>query len=452
MDKITQEHICQQIVKGVDSPPSPKRPRTDYMMLLYKTTSSLSSINTVHKNKAENRSGDLHCENQQPQENKFSVIPHTKMTPPHTDDAPTGASKVCCILPERHSPDVGKDKQSAGTESDKLSSSPAQHPGGTLAETYTSKHFDTDYKRLDTSPEDETLGGHSPLCSSDEDGQLQAVNVSLSVEESLFQPGSSTCEHVTRFCKKRSQSSNTEENNDNRNKYSDRKNVLFDKEEKECSCNISCSHNEDSKSCRSVLDTQMKSGEKMSDLQICGKGNFTFCNVKSKEQVNQKRTNANPANTECAEEQIVSSETRNVEIVTEIRVIPEIDNLCGEEGENAALQMITKPPSEMGDYTTETPVPAQISQEPAEGDNDAGPFSVIDPAIWSETDREAEGSTAGVELSPSVKICEVEMPVPLCSDVRDLQHSTKELAASDQAEQFNGEGRAQQATVLYHLN
>ncbi|KAM6992325.1 uncharacterized protein LKV04_008377 [Tautogolabrus adspersus] len=90
--------------------------------------------------------------------------------------------------------------------------------------------------------------------------------------------------------------------------------------------------------------------------------------------------------------------------------------------------MIAKTESETADHTTETPMPSRISQEPAEGDNDAGPVGVIDPAIWSESDREAEQkccnseSTEGVELSPFVKICEVELP--LCPDIQPSQEDS----------------------------
>ncbi|XP_029281248.1 uncharacterized protein LOC115003547 [Cottoperca gobio] len=91
-------------------------------------------------------------------------------------------------------------------------------------------------------------------------------------------------------------------------------------------------------------------------------------------------------------------------------------------------------------------MPARISQEPAEGDNEASPFSVIDPAIGSETDREAEekrfnsGSNAGVELFTSAKVCEMETPLPLYSDVRLSQ----EVSGPDQIGHFNHHSRTQQ--------
>nr|XP_040016884.1 uncharacterized protein LOC120808233 isoform X1 [Gasterosteus aculeatus aculeatus]XP_040016885.1 uncharacterized protein LOC120808233 isoform X1 [Gasterosteus aculeatus aculeatus]XP_040016886.1 uncharacterized protein LOC120808233 isoform X1 [Gasterosteus aculeatus aculeatus]XP_040016887.1 uncharacterized protein LOC120808233 isoform X1 [Gasterosteus aculeatus aculeatus]XP_040016888.1 uncharacterized protein LOC120808233 isoform X1 [Gasterosteus aculeatus aculeatus]XP_040016889.1 uncharacte len=86
--------------------------------------------------------------------------------------------------------------------------------------------------------------------------------------------------------------------------------------------------------------------------------------------------------------------------------------------------MIARAQSKTSDHTTGTPVPAQICQGPAEGDNDASPFAVIEPAIWSETDREEEKScnsgsaAAGVQSLPSVKVCTMETPLPLCAHVR----------------------------------
>ncbi|KAM3602402.1 uncharacterized protein V6R79_003260 [Siganus canaliculatus] len=89
---------------------------------------------------------------------------------------------------------------------------------------------------------------------------------------------------------------------------------------------------------------------------------------------------------------------------------------------------------------------ARISQEPAI-DNDADPFSVIDPTIWSETDREVEEercdtrSSAGAELSPSVEACETKTPLPL---PRDIGPSLHEDSAPNQTLQLNQQSGAQQ--------
>ncbi|KAL7388607.1 hypothetical protein ABVT39_017408 [Epinephelus coioides] len=126
--------------------------------------------------------------------------------------------------------------------------------------------------------------------------------------------------------------------------------------------------------------------------------------------------------------------------------VSQIEPFILSSGEHAAGKMIATAPSETVDRTTETPMPARISQAPAEGDNDASPFSVIDPAMWSETDRKAEEnhrnseSTAGVELSPSVKVSEMETPLPLCSDVRLSQ----EVSVPDQTKRFNHQSKTEQ--------
>lgn len=91
------------------------------------------------------------------------------------------------------------------------------------------------------------------------------------------------------------------------------------------------------------------------------------------------------------------------------------DVVRGAKGQSAGGQMKAQPQSETAHHAAETPMPARISQEAAEGDNDASPFSVIDPVIWSETVREAEEnrcnseSSAGVGLSPSVTACETQL-------------------------------------------
>ncbi|KAJ4928799.1 hypothetical protein JOQ06_004424 [Pogonophryne albipinna] len=96
--------------------------------------------------------------------------------------------------------------------------------------------------------------------------------------------------------------------------------------------------------------------------------------------------------------------------------------------------MIAKAGSETADHTTDTPLPARISQGPTGADNEASPFSVIDPAIWIETDKEAEEkrrnseSTADVELFASGKVCEMETPLTLCCDVglsQEMKHTER---------------------------
>ncbi|KAF7231384.1 uncharacterized protein [Nothobranchius furzeri] len=95
------------------------------------------------------------------------------------------------------------------------------------------------------------------------------------------------------------------------------------------------------------------------------------------------------------------------------------------------------------DQLSEMPVASEISQEPAEGDNDA--FGVIDPVICSEIDKEVEGrlcisdSTEGTELSALGQICSVEITLPLCCSA-----STSQVLSADQNKEFNHQERTMQ--------
>ncbi|XP_047243752.1 uncharacterized protein LOC124881894 isoform X1 [Girardinichthys multiradiatus] len=97
------------------------------------------------------------------------------------------------------------------------------------------------------------------------------------------------------------------------------------------------------------------------------------------------------------------------------------------------------------DHSAKIPAAAGISPEPAEGDNEADAFSVIDPVIWNEIDKEVErllcnsDSTAGGGLSPLVEVCMVGKTPPPCSEVRTSQDSS-----SDQTKQLQDQRRTPQ--------
>ena len=96
-------------------------------------------------------------------------------------------------------------------------------------------------------------------------------------------------------------------------------------------------------------------------------------------------------------------------IATETDLGLVIDDLHGGEGRHGAGKVIGDTPHKIADHACETLMPAPITQGPFEGDNDAGPFSVIDPAICSQAGRQdgeksgSSQSAAGVGLSPPVK-------------------------------------------------
>ncbi len=490
MDKITPEGISPQTERELTSPLSPKRPRTDCTMtnnhggksrfdfpelLTFRKTvgfpSSTSMLQTDAGLVCTAECGHIEDEksHEQLQGTKLIVTPITKLTTSQMDDAHTGSSEVCFIAAERRFLLLVKDERPPVTGTDKLSSYPVDDAGGVLAESHTSKDASADtsshpdYERLGKSLEGEPPGGCNLPAGNDEDGrqvqnsvsQIQAFTLCSSDEEVRCR---SDCTyedtlHDRGFCNTWSQSAEVEESNQKRDEHGFSENILFSQEKEEGNSPISSSDYADSKTFYSnpeegpsgKLVESVKNEEKILELQICEKENVAVCDGETVNE-NGMSKNSVPSAAEHAEGSIVSYDVvlaRNVAIED---VSLEEDDVSGANGEHAAGKMIAKVRSVTADHTTETPVPARIIQELAEGDNDAGPFSVIDPAIWSETDRDAEEkrcnseSTTGVELSPSVKVCVVEMHPPLCSDVRP----SHEVSAADQTGQFLHQSRTQQ--------
>ncbi|XP_071334740.1 uncharacterized protein [Trachinotus anak] len=475
MDKVTHEDTSPQRERELTSPLSPKRPRMDCtvtnnhcgkrifdfpeLFTFQKTTVSLSPKNTLQKSVAPvctAESGAIQEEkpHEQPQDTQLNVTSITTLT----DSVHTGLCEVCFTTAERHLLHLGEDEQPPLTETDKLSSYPLDDAGGALAESHTSNNASADTsshpdcKRLGKSLEGEPPGGRCPPAGDDEDGtqvqnnvsQIQPLTLRSSDEEVRCQ---SDCAyedalHDADFCKTWSQSAIDKASNQRENKPGFRENILFSKEEG--SSHISPSDYADSESFYSNpeesgnLGEGVKNEEKISELQSCE--NDT-CDGETQGHVNEDGMSKNsiPSVAECAEGSTVSCDLVLPRNIAAEHVSVEVDDFCGAEGENTAGKMIAKAWSETADHTTETPMPVRISQEPPEGDNDPGPFGVIDPAIWSETDREAEEkrcnseSTAGVELSPSVNVCETEMPLPLSTDVR----SSHEVSFPGQTRQFD---------------
>lgn len=479
MNKITQEEISPQSVRQISSSRSPKRPRTDWtltnggkskydipdLLTFRKTVGSPSSVSILQKNAdlihtAEY--GDMQNEkpHEQQQDAKLNVIPITKVSTSYTDNRHTGSSG------ERHFLHPEKDEQRTVTETDKLSSYPADDAGGILAESHplkdssadTSSH--PDYQRLGKSLEDETPGGCSLPSGNDEDGRqvrnsvnhIQAVSLSSSDEEVRCHSDYTYKDALHGAgCNTWSQSAVVRESNQKGDEHGFSENILFSKEEKDGKSHVSPSDYGDSKSfCSNPEEDPSrnlaeggKNYRKKSELQIQENENVAVCDGETKEQVNENNISKNPPNTKGSVVSYDAALARNIAIES---TSLEVDDFCGANGEHAAGKMIANARSEMADHTTETPMPARISQEPAEGDNDAGSLSVIDPAIWSETDRQAEEkrcnseSIAGVELSQSVNVCEMETPLPLYSDITPLQ----KILTSDQTRPFYNQSRTQQ--------
>lgn len=442
------------------------------LLTFQKTTDFPSSTSTFQKNVV------LVCtaedtEDEKPHEQQTELIlnPITELTSSHTDDAHIGSSKACFFTDERRFLLLVENEQSTVTESDKFSSYPVYDAGGVLAESHTSEDAsaaaDTsshpDCKHLGESLEDEPPGGYSLPTGNDEDGR-QVLNGVSHIHAFTHNSSNAvvrcwsdcTMLHDTVFCNTWSKASEVKETNQRRDEHGFCENILFSKERKGGISPIWSSDYADMKSFYSNpeedpsgnLAEGEKNVEKLLELQIFENENVAACDGGTKGQVDENGSSKNsiPSAAECAEGSIVSYDVVLARNIATENVSLEADDFCGAKEEHAAGKMIAKARTETVDHTTETPMPARISQGPAEGDNDTGPFSVIDPAIWSETDREAEEtrcnseSTAGAELSPSVKVSKMEMSLPLCSDVGPLQ----EVSANNQTRLFNYQSRTQQ--------
>lgn len=217
------------------------------------------------------------------------------------------------------------------------------------------------------------------------------------------------------------------------------------------------------------LTEGVKNGREKLELQICGNGDVASCETIGNANDNGLSRSTMHCAAQCAEGSIVPYNVASVGKIPTDRAGLEDDVLCGAEGEHAAGEMIAEARRKNADHPAETLPPAGISQEHAEGDNDAGRFSVIDPAIWRETDRESGGtrcyseSRSVADLVPSVKVYQMETPPALqaqsgcfpvisdepkmpeddtevelvCEDKESQVHVTEKLSSANHAESLN---------------
>lgn len=475
MDKITLKDKSLQTDKEPSSPLSSKRPRIDwannhsqknwfeFSETFQKSAVSLLSVNTQQKNTGRVCPADCgDIEDGKPhdyEEAKLKVTPVTTLATSHADDACDRLSKTSFIMTERCLLLVLKDEQPLVTECDKLSLHLLDNAGGALGESHTSQDASAntfshpDCNRLGESLEDKPPGGCNLPNGNGQDGR-QVRNIFSQVQ--VFTHSSSDGElrwscstdektsNDTGFCTTWSQSAEVGDSNQKLCKYGLSESLLLGEETEEANTTISHSDYAGPKSFYREVDPSgdlaegVKNEEEKLELQICENEDVAVYETKDQFNENCLRKNGIHCSAECAE-----GSARNFAIEKGIR---KADVFIRAKGEHAAGKMIAKARCDPSDHTAETPMPARISQEPAEGDNDEGPFSVIDPAIWSESDREAGGthcnseSDTGAELSPSVNVCEMEMPPPPCSDVRPSQ----EVSVPDQTRQINQQSRTQQ--------
>lgn len=473
MNEISENNSLQAETE-ITSPPSLKRPRThctvtndhnretrfdlSEVLAFWKTTNVPSPISTMKNNLfllCTTEKVDI--QNEKPYEKlrdtKLIINPITKVTISGSDNTDTLSSSIYVTAERR----LGKGEQPPVTESDKLCSYLPDEVKEALVDSHTSKDTSSDMSShpdcewLRKSLEDEALVGCCLFTGNDKEGrqvqhtisQIQAFALSSSDEEVRCQSDSS---HKNVLLDTWSQYDEVEVSSQKLDEHEFSENIFFSEEEKEGNIPVSSSHcahcklnySKPEEELTGNIGENVKNEKILLHVQIC-ENEDTVCDGETKGPVNEngvsKNTNLSVA--ECAEGSMVPYDVaRNT---TTENVSLDIDDLCGVKGERPAGKMIAKAWNEMADHTTEAPISARISQEPAEGDNSAGLFSVIDPAIWSETDREVEEkhckpeSSAGVELSPSIKVCEMEMPPPFCFDVRPSQ----ELSDPHQIRQFN---------------
>ncbi|CAJ1077285.1 uncharacterized protein LOC117824101 [Xyrichtys novacula] len=451
MEKITQDDPDAQTESELKSPLSPKRLRTDSptsnnlsgenkfnfpMLLTFGKTIVIqpSTKNPGLEYTAGNGDPEYRKTEKQLQDTVPVVIP-IKRTSPHDDEANAGSPNACFIAPERSVLPV-KDEQPPANETDKLSSYPPDDAGGALAESHTSKDAGADSSsqpdcnRLGKSLEDKPPGGCNLPAGDDKDGrqvqnsvsQIQAFSLGSSDEEvrclsdCTFE-GSHRATGFSHTC------AEGEACNQRRDEDRLSENILLSKTEANGPMSsidyaeyaLFCSNPEEDPS--GDVTEGVKNEQEITEMQICENENVAVCDGETKARVNENGTSENSipsAAAERAEGSVVSYDMVLVGNIGTEKASLEADDFCGANGAHAACNMIAKTESEMADHTTETPMPARISQGPAEGDNDAGPFGVIDPAIWSERDREAEETccnSESTELSQFVKICGGETPL-----------------------------------------
>ncbi|XP_077408480.1 uncharacterized protein LOC144039233 isoform X2 [Vanacampus margaritifer] len=164
------------------------------------------------------------------------------------------------------------------------------------------------------------------------------------------------------------------------------------------------------------------------------------CDRETNDQANDTEKSDIASPVECAEVSLISYHATPAKYIsTETENPDDFGQAGGEHSETAA-----ETEKERVHHMPENHMPASISIESAEKDNDADLHRVSEFTVWSKTVREAEEncynskSIAGEQLPPSVMDCELEIPHPPTSDAGPLQ------PASDQTVQSINQYRPQQ--------
>lgn len=454
MEKIILENVQDPVTEESVSPISTKRPRTDWIKnYREKIRSSLSATlqktNIIAQKNAEllytsERWYSGHGKPHERADTEITATSGTDLTSSLPEEEYAGSPRAlvsvdgCALL-------LVQDEQPEVTDCDKLGSYSRDDAGGELAKFHTVPDAapDTssrpDCKLLLESLEDEPPGGCSlPDGSGDEGAECSVNQIEAFSQTSGEELG---CQHGctqsgTAFCGAWSQSAEAE--------------PCFQKKGHESAATIWCDYSNASLNPNVVekhsakLDRGGKIGERKLEWQICENEEVAVSETKGRANEDSPEKNAIRCKDKCAAGSTIDNDVVSSRNIVRENVTLEADVFPGAKGEHAAGQMIAQPRRGTADHTAETPVSARISGEPAEGDNDASPFTVIDPAIWSAADREAVGgcssqSTAGAELSPSLTGSDMKMPLPLFDITRP-----KDASFLGQTQQFNHPRGAQQ--------
>ncbi|TNN53533.1 hypothetical protein EYF80_036233 [Liparis tanakae] len=442
MDPITQEDTSPQTETERSSPLAPKRPRTDCthdysgkssfdfpeLLTSWKITDCSSSTSTLQDDASVSpraARGNVEDEKppERPQDAQFIHIPMTRMTTSHTEGAHAGSSDACFTAAERWFEPLAGHEWPPVAATDRLSSYLLDDNGddGASAESRSSKDTGADISsHSDCKPPEEALEDESPSGRALHAENNEAGIPMLNSASNEGVRGQSDCTngdalHDTGFCNRWSRSAEAEEIIQEWEEHGFWENIIFSKEKEEDNGLISFTRAD----CDSFYSNPQPPGNlahgakneyKLLDLQICENENQDHAYEYG------MSTNAILSAALCAEGSIVPYDVALARNMAMESVSLEDDGFCWAKGDEVR--------SETPDHTTETPIPAQIGRGLAGGDNHAGPVGVIDPAIWSVTDREAqekccnpESTAAGVALLSSVNARETETPLPRGADV-----------------------------------
>ncbi|XP_054617955.1 uncharacterized protein LOC129172353 isoform X2 [Dunckerocampus dactyliophorus] len=418
----------EQATDSESLPLAPKRPRTDCLCdFLLTTQTFVSPLLTSPRNVrlvCTEQNGHTSDEKPSEQDTESNVSPPAEDTTAHT-----GSPNVCVIIGERH---FLHPKQY--DQQDKLGSSPLSG-SQTFKDPTTDMSNHPECQLLEKSLEDKPPGDCSVPSKNGMSNHAE-VRCQSDFPDDYTRHGASlsTC----------SQSATYEESNQREDEHN-----FTDKEERE--------HERRDKSSADIREFQLfvcrpDEGipvifvEDKRKVEICD--STAVCARETNDQTNDKGRSDFSSPVECAEGSLISYDSiSSINIATETQSTDDIAWAKGELGETKVEAR-----GEIVDHTPKNHMSGRISQECTEGDNDADPFCVIEPAVWRETVREAEGirsnsgSSTGEELPPSVKVCELEIPLAHISDVRPLDMTVQ---SSNQSEPQLHEDKKENLSQFY---